>query len=434
MELYKHFLASTGVSTDTRQLQGGELFFCLRGDNFNGNRFASQALEKGAAMVVVDDVDYYQDTEAMLLVEDSLQSLQNLAKHHRQQLIIPVIGITGTNGKTTTKELVATVLAQKYKVLATEGNFNNHIGVPLTLLNITHQHQIAVVEMGANHAGEIAQLCEIAQPTHGIITNVGQAHLEGFGNFETLLQTKLALYKAVAQAQGTLFVNGDDNTLMTYLPTVETIRSYAIEGKVHIQLDILQNTPLHLQWENKNIGTQLFGQYNAYNVAAAICIGQYFKVQADHIITALESYQPQNNRSQIVKGKSNTLIMDAYNANPSSMQGAIACFLDNSLSQVHKMLILGDMFELGDFSPVAHKAVLQQIQNYQKDKQYQNLKVYLVGHHFGQWQRAYPVFAFFESVESIQTHLQRQSIIGYEILLKGSRAIGLERLQNVLMS
>ncbi len=433
MELYKHFLASSGISTDTRQLKGGELFFCLRGDNFNGNRFAAQALEKGAKMVVVDDADYYQNTAAMLLVKDSLRTLQDLAKYHRQQLSIPIIGITGTNGKTTTKELTTAVLAQKYNVLATQGNFNNHIGVPLTLLNINKQHQIAVVEMGANHAGEIAQLCEMAQPTHGIITNVGQAHLEGFGNFETVLQTKLALYQAVAKTQGILFVNTDDNTLGEHLPTVNSIATYSINSKANIQLKILQNTPLHLKWDDKHIHTQLFGQYNAYNAAAAICIGQYFGVPTERIIAALENYQPQNNRSQIVKGKHNTLIMDAYNANPNSMQGALACFLDNT-SPTHKMLILGDMFELGKFSKAAHKAILQQIQDYQTNKALPQLRVYLVGHHFSEWKQTYPAFEFFDNTNSLQTYLENTSITGYEILLKGSRAIGLERLRDVLES
>lgn len=430
MELYTHFLNSTSICTDTRQLQGGELFFCLRGDHFNGNRFAKQALEMGAQYVVMDDHDYYEEHTSMLLVKDSLQSLQALAQYHRKQLNIPLLGITGTNGKTTTKELCAAVLSQQYKVTATQGNFNNHIGVPLSLLQIKKEDEIAIIEMGANHADEIADLCAIAQPSHGIITNIGHAHLEGFGNFETIKNTKLALYKAVQQAKGTLFANADDNILQSHVPTNVKTLNYSLQQAATTQVKIVENTPLHLQWQTYSINMQLFGEYNAYNAAAAICIGQYFGITPEKIVEALESYSPQNNRSQIVKGKHNNLIMDAYNANPDSMQKAIQSFL-KAEPQENKTLILGDMMELGSYALEAHRHILESILHFIEDHK-TAVQLLLVGEHFGKYKTQYPDFYYFENIKSLASYLENHPIHQHHILLKGSRSIGLESLRTYL--
>jgi len=425
-ELYQVFLDSLGVSIDTRNIKGGELFFCLKGERFNGNKFARQALTQGASFVVVDDPYYYQPGEQrMLLVDDSLKQLQALAKYHRECLDIPVIGITGTNGKTTTKELVAAVLSSHLKCLSTQGNFNNHIGVPLTLLRISQQHEIAVIEMGANHSGEIADLCQLSQPNYGIITNIGRAHLEGFGSYNNIINTKTALYKAVKSNEGLVFVNADDKLLLEKAEGISKL-SYGSSDEADVPVKMLENDAyLKLKWSNKEIQTQLFGQYNFSNVAVAIAVGVYFDIPEQKIITALENYTPSNNRSQLEKGEHNELILDAYNANPDSLKQAIIYFNQSKANQ--KIAILGDMLELGDFEEEEHRKILDMIGTMGFDK------VYLVGQAFAKFRSQFRSFTFFENNMEALAYFKKEGVRDARILLKGSRGIKLEVLKEVLL-
>ncbi len=423
-KLYQIYKQSSGVSIDTRQLKGGELFFCLRGDQFNGNKFAKQALEAGVLYVIVDDEEYYDENQAMLLVKDSLKCLQDLAKHHRSNLDIPVIGITGSNGKTTTKELISTVLSTQLHTLATAGNYNNHIGVPLTLLKIDESHQIAIIEMGANHPYEIAELCELSQPNYGVITNIGRAHLEGFGTFETIVETKMALYNYVEKQKGTVFVNADDELLMEKSTTIKR-KSYSVEHESDFQLIVdHKNSKLSFSWKSRKADTQLVGYYNVYNAAAAIAVGFYFGISEENILNSLEKYIPSNNRSQLVEGKVNMLIMDAYNANPTSMSAAITHFANINAPQ--KALVLGDMLELGDFEVREHKAILEKIEKLSFKR------AYLVGSAFYKYKEAYPSYYFFKDNIEAQRFMSKENLESYWILVKGSRGIRLEVLQNIL--
>ncbi|OYT16121.1 MAG: UDP-N-acetylmuramoyl-tripeptide--D-alanyl-D-alanine ligase [Bacteroidetes bacterium 4572_77] len=423
-KLYQLFQKSSGVSIDTRSLKGEELFFCLKGENFNGNKFAQQAIDDGASFVVMDDKNYYSDHENMILVDDSLKTLQLLAKHHRAQFEIPVIGITGSNGKTTTKELIYAVLKSQFPTLATAGNFNNHIGVPLTLLGLNSKHQLAIIEMGANHPGEIAELCEISQPNYGIITNIGKAHLEGFGNYETIIKTKTALYDTVAKNKGILFVNADDSILVqeSFAIIKET---YSITKPSPTQLTVeKEELNLCFSWNNNSIRTQLIGQYNAHNAAAAIAIGSHFKVSTENTIKALQDYTPSNNRSQLIIGKNNQLIMDAYNANPSSMAAALENF---SLSKApNKAVVLGDMLELGSFEEEEHHNILQRLQ---KLKLPQN---FLVGSAFYKFKESFPDFVFFKDQQEAKNYFFDHGLQHFQILVKGSRGIRLEQIQEEL--
>ncbi|MGC8803301.1 MAG: UDP-N-acetylmuramoyl-tripeptide--D-alanyl-D-alanine ligase, partial [Bacteroidales bacterium] len=327
-ELYELYQKHPQISTDTRALPEGCLFFALRGENFDGNTFTEQALQQGAAYAVIDNPTYYKPTPQYILVPNTLATLQELARYHRQQLKIPIIGITGSNGKTTTKELISAVLSQKYATLATKGNLNNHIGVPLTILAIRPQTEIAVIEMGANHVGEIAFLCTIAQPSYGLITNIGKAHLEGFGGFEGVIQTKTELYRYVDMHQGTLFYCHDNPLLLQQVQKLSCQKvSYGTSPDAHIKGYIHKenNSPFlsfsFLDKEGKEyaITTSLFGNYNFENAMAAVALGQTFGVASRDIATAIEAFQPQNNRSQVVQHQSNRVICDFYNANPSSM-------------------------------------------------------------------------------------------------------------------
>lgn len=425
IELYDLFKNSNGVSIDTRTLQEGALFFCLNGENFNGHKFAEQAIEKGACYVIIDDPEYYSNSHKMILVDNSLQTLQRLASYHRDQYKIPIIGITGTNGKTTTKELVSAVLTQKYQVLFTQGNFNNHIGVPLTLLQIKDYHDIAVIEMGANHVGEIAELCEWVKPNYGILTNVGHAHLEGFGSFDNVFLTKKALYAAVAKQSGFVFVNADDDLLLN--ESMEISRStYGCSNNSDIQVELQGNSlELELNWNGGLIKTHLFGEYNLSNAAAAIAIGVYFKVENEKIKTALEGYCPSNNRSQIIKGVHNEIIMDAYNANPDSMKAAIGFFKEVSFDQ--KALVLGDMLELGEFEEKEHHDLLLSLLEFHFSV------VLLVGPAFYQFKNEFSQFHFFMDSESCNDFVIDKGYENYKILLKGSRGIRLEFLKESLL-
>lgn len=425
-ELYKIFQESGHVCIDTRQIIGGEIFLCLKGERFNGNQFADQALQKGASYVVVDDKEYLkQDHEQYIYVDDSLETLQKLAAHHREQLKIPFVGITGSNGKTTTKELVAAVLSKQFQVFSTPGNFNNHIGVPLSLLQITENHQIAIIEMGANHVGEIAELCAISKPTHGIITNIGRAHLEGFGSIENIQTTKLGLYDAVKSINGHLFVHESDHFLMEESESFERT-TYGLSNFADISVKPIKNgMALQFSYQNLEINTQLFGEFNIYNAAAALAVGNYFEVPIEKMKDALESYHPANNRSQIEKGPNNELILDAYNANPDSMQKAIDFF--NKIDSSGKYIILGDMLEMGVYEKKVHRQILENV----RVSRFKS--VFLVGPAFSQLKEEYPAFRFFQTVEDAIEFFKIHPLKNAQIMLKGSRGIRLEALKEILL-
>lgn len=431
-QLYSIFLDTPSVCTDTRALAKDSIFFALKGENFNGNQFAEQALESGCAYAVIDEEQYKKD-DRFLLVPDVLKALQQLAAYHRKQLNIPVIGITGTNGKTTTKELINIVLARAYNTYATKGNHNNHIGVPITILSITKEHQLAVVEMGANHIGEIKELCDIAQPTHGIITNIGKAHLEGFGGPQGVIKAKNELYQYIQGSSGTLFVNLDNNLLRDLSASAKR-HTYGTSPDADIIGEYITADPfVQFRWKSsidpnpvnveETIHTQLVGKYNFENLLAAACIGNYFEVSASEIKAALESYVPSNNRSQVIKKGSNTILLDAYNANPTSMAAALDNF--SELPAEKKMLVLGDMLELGNDSAKEH----QHIVNLLKEKKLTN--VVLVGDHFSKVNNTIGAKNFL-TVDEAMSWIKEQKLENTTILIKGSRGIRLEKIVEVL--
>lgn len=418
-ELYKKFKeCNQEICTDTRHIIPGSLFFALKGANFNGNEFAQKAIDAGAKFAVIDEDKYH--TEGTILVKDVLKSLQNLANHHRQQFNIPVIGITGSNGKTTTKELVAAVLQKKYNALVTSGNLNNHLGVPFTLLRLNTDHEIAVIEMGANKRGDIEELCEIAEPTHGIITNIGKSHIEGFGSFEGVIETKTELYDAISSAGGTVFINADDNLLLKNAPSCDLI-SYGSKGQVKSEITSI-NPMLNFKWsggdyKSPEIKSNLTGSYNLPNFTAAICIGLFFDVEETEINQALGDYIPSNNRSQIEKINSCTVIVDCYNANPTSMLGALENF--KMMDGQNKLAILGDMKELGDISSEEHQNILDWIKSNEIDAVF-------IGDEFSKTQG---VFNSFKTTDELIQNTGKQFFIENKIvLLKGSRSIKLETL------
>ncbi len=386
--------ASLSVSTDTRNLPVGCVFFALHGERFDGNRFAKQALESGASLAVIDNPEYSLP-EGTLLVPNTLVALQDLARAWRRELKLPIIGITGTNGKTTTKELLAAVLSSKYNLHYTQGNLNNQIGVPLTLLQITRRHEIAIIEMGASHPGDIKELVEIAEPNCGLITNVGRAHLEGFGSFEGVQQTKKELYDYLREHQGFIFRNTDNPHLAKMAGDLETIP---------YTTGIMPS------------GTNLVGEYNAENVSAAICVGEHFGISYEQALNAIRQYVPTNNRSQSMQTGQNQLIVDAYNANPTSMQAAINAFKGDTY-------ILGAMRELGDYSHLEHQNIVNMLAERKADT------VFLVGKEYLQTTSPYPVF---EHVEQLHKYLEEQPLKGKYILLKGSRSTQMEKLLDVL--
>ncbi len=417
------FRQHSGISTDTRKLKKGSLFFALSGENFNGNRFALEAIEKGAAAAIVDDPGFIPEKDdRYILVENTLDTLQELAKLHRRQYDIPVLAITGTNGKTTTKELCAAVLSSEKNICSTEGNLNNHIGVPLTLLSIGSKTKLAIVEMGANHTGEIANLCEIAQPTHGLITNIGKAHLEGFGDFQAIVNAKNELYQFLKNNDGTVFVN-KDNPLLMELSEGMTRFTYGnppadVEGKIKKNVSLTEITWFR-KTGNADIQTQLYGSYNFSNIMAAIAVGKYFGVSEEGIIQALKNYQPVNNRSQLYQTQSNTLILDAYNANPESMALAIDDFAMHRFS--NPVLILGDMFELGKSAEEEHHKIIEKLSK--TDFQ----QVIFIGKDF---YKAAPASLYrkFVTTEEAAQYLQSHPVKDAHILIKGSRGMQLERI------
>jgi UDP-N-acetylmuramoyl-tripeptide--D-alanyl-D-alanine ligase len=433
-QLYQLYLQHPVISTDTRKISEGSLFFALKGDKFDANTFAQKAIEAGAAYAIVDNPEY-KTGDKFLLVDDVLTALQQLAAYHRSQLSIPVIGLTGTNGKTTTKELINAVLSQRFKTLATQGNLNNHIGVPLTILSINSSHQMAVIEMGANHQKEIELLCSIAQPTHGLITNVGKAHLEGFGGIEGVKKGKGELYDYLGQSGSTAFINSDDDTLLKMQQDrgLNNVVYYGKNINPHnlVSGKLLENSPfLTLKWNNQqsasyNVKTQLTGAYNLDNILAAICVGTYFELTTDQINNGIEGYQPKNNRSQIMQTATNTLICDFYNANPSSMFVAIENM--DKMQADRKVLILGDMFEMGNEAAIEHTAVIEKAMNAQVDERI------FIGKEFSSQQTEVQntnliSTTFYITAEDAIVGLKTAPITNATILIKGSRGMALERL------
>ena len=422
-DLYEIYKSYPQVQTDTRQLKKGDLYFALKGPNFNGNEFALQALEKGAAYAIVDEpVNASEQLQKrILLVEDVLSSLQALAKFHREQFNIPFIAITGSNGKTTTKELVAAVLSSHYKIYTTKGNLNNHIGVPLTLLSIQQDAQFAIIEMGANHLKEIESYCSYTLPTHGMITNCGKAHLEGFGSEEGVKKGKGELFDYLRAHQGTVFLMQDFDYLVQMAQDIPHIIGY---GKKHGQIQaeaIDQNGMLTVQIkkgiEIDSIQTHLVGNYNLPNVLAAVAIGQHFKVPNDKIKLAIENYIPTNSRSQLLTWNKNEVILDAYNANPSSMKLAVENFA--KMNKENKMVCLGGMRELGADTLMEHQMLIDQL------KQTNWKQVILVGLEFKPCDHNY---LYFDTVIEAKVWLQAQQLKGYTLLIKGSRGIQMEQL------
>ncbi|HEY9005112.1 MAG TPA: UDP-N-acetylmuramoyl-tripeptide--D-alanyl-D-alanine ligase [Ohtaekwangia sp.] len=422
-DLYSKYLQSGKVSTDTRQITPGSVFFALRGDRFNANEFAEQALEKGASYAVIDDASFKTD-ERCILVENVLETLQALARHHRDQLKIPVVGLTGSNGKTTSKELVNAVLSRKFKTYATKGNLNNHIGVPLTLLAIDSTYEAAVVEMGANHVGEIALLCSIANPTHGFITNIGKAHIGTFGGYDNIIRAKSELYQHLITTKGTVFINSQNPILANMAKRFENPILYpAIHDYYHCEL-IGADPCVKLKAENsEEVTTHLIGTYNFENIAAALCIGKYFGVEAAKANEAVASYIPANMRSQMVSKATNIIILDAYNANPSSMQAAIENMA--AMKAARKVVILGDMFELEEEAEKEHRALGKLI----KEK---GLKeVYLCGNLIKTALEEIPFAKHFTTKEALMEQLRKDEITQAAILVKASRGIGLETVVEV---
>ena len=447
-ELYQLYLQHPCITTDSRDCPEGSIFLALKGESFDGNKFAEAALEKGCAYAIVDDPGIAKEQQSgdhsgqFILVDDCLQTFKNLAREHRRQFDIPVIGITGTNGKTTTKELIAAVLSQKYNVLYTQGNFNNDVGVPKTLFRLTKEHEIAVIEMGASHPGDIKTLAETAEPTCGLITNVGRAHLQGFGSFEGVIKTKCELYDFLrTQEDALIFLNADNEYLVDQIGEDEEIwiSPYSTDPENQytcISGEIIANDPfLKFRWREPlmtleeegrstkwhKIQTQLVGSYNIDNLLAAIAVGINFGVDRKKICAALEDYAPSNNRSQMTITPKNHLIVDAYNANPSSMAAALENF--QMIQAAHKMVILGDMRELGDASIEEHQHVIDYLKKMDLED------VWLVGDEFAKTDCD---FRKFHDVEEVKTAITSQSPEGKTILIKGSNGTKLFQLPDLL--
>lgn len=422
--IHSLFLKCNLVSIDTRKIESNSLFVAIKGDNFDANTFAKEALEKGASYVIIDNKNYFVDHRTVL-VENSLIALQELAKFHRQFLKLPIIALTGSNGKTTTKELINVVLSKKFKTKATVGNLNNHIGVPLTLLSFDSATEVGIVEMGANHKKEIQFLCELAQPDYGYITNFGKAHLEGFGGVEGVIEGKSEMYEYLAANKKSAFINLDDPIQVEKTKNFNAY-SFGLNKKyADVSIgSIVANPFVEIHFANFSIKTHLIGLYNANNINAALTIGKYFEVDDMAIKEALESYIPENNRSQLITSGTNQIILDAYNANPSSMAVAIENFLQ--LDNSNKIMVLGDMFELGNESPEEHKAIV----DFLLDKK--DVIFYFVGKEFYSSRIDKINFHFFETFDAFSEHLQASKIGNSSILIKGSRGMALERTLNFL--
>ena len=423
------------ICIDSRKAERGSIFFAIKGENFDGNRFAADALLAGCSLAIIDDPTINKD-DRYILVDHAESFLQEVATAYRNQFTFPFLGITGTNGKTTTKELCQAVLSRKFNSYATEGNLNNHIGVPVTILSLKHEHEIAVIEMGANHVGEIAVLSEIAGPTLGLITNIGKAHLEGFGSVDNIETAKTELYRFVQKQTGTLFVNGDDTRMIKYAAYPNTV-VYGKKNDFHCSGTVTKHTPfLEVSFQTNQpfgtskgevsgtVRTKLTGSYNFGNVMAAITIGLFFGVPKNEIIRAIGTYTPTNNRSQIIHTKYNTLLMDAYNANPTSMAAALENFslIDNN----PKAVLLGDMLELGDDAVSEHRQIVAMLDQYPSW-----IKV-LVGRNFQSVASEKKGIITFPDVSEAAQWLKNQPVSGHHILIKGSRGIQMEQLQKHL--
>ena len=422
--IHNLFLKCSSISIDTRKIGLNSFFVAIKGDNFDANTFAKEALDKGASYVLIDNGDYFID-ERTILVENCLVALQELSKFHRNYLKLPIIALTGSNGKTTTKELINVVLSKKFATKATVGNLNNHIGVPLTLLSFNEQTEIGIVEMGANHKKEIEFLCDIAQPDYGYITNFGKAHLEGFGGVEGVIQGKSEMYHYLSKNNKLAFVNFEDPI---QVEKTKDLKSYSFGvNKMNVDVNINHidaNPFVVVSYSQNQICSHLIGLYNANNINAAIAIGNYFGVQNDAIKEALESYIPENNRSQLITKETNEIILDAYNANPSSMKVAIENFV--FLDKKNKTLFLGDMFELGKESLEEHKGVIDLLIN-QDD-----IDCFFIGKDFYQNKITKPNFFFFENFEKFSEAIKNKKIDDNMILIKGSRGMALERILELI--
>lgn len=423
-DLYSLFITSGKVSTDTRQIIPGSIFFALKGDKFNANTFAAEALQKGASYAVIDEGEFKVD-ERCILVENVLQTLQDLARYHRDQLHIPVIGLTGSNGKTTSKELIHAVLNRKFNTYATKGNLNNHIGVPLTILAIDSTIEMAVIEMGANHLNEIALLCSIAKPTHGLITNIGRAHIGTFGGFENIVRAKSELYQYLIDNSGTPFINSQNEILRNMAKRFRNPVFYPAESDYYHGKLVGANPFVRVQAENgSEIETKIVGAYNFENIMAALCIGKYFGVDAHEANRAVGSYTPGNMRSQLMQKDTNTIILDAYNANPSSMRAAIENL--DTMAASRKAAILGDMFELEDEAESEHRLIGCLLREKNFDA------VYLCGKLFRVALEEYPQAKHYESKDLLIKELKNNPIRNTTILVKASRGIGLETIVEFL--
>lgn len=417
--IHSLFLQCHSVSIDTRKIEPNSLFVAIKGENFDANTFAKEALEKGASFVIIDNKDYYID-QRTILVENSLVALQELAKFHRKHLKLPIIALTGSNGKTTTKELINVVLSKKFKTKATLGNLNNHIGVPLTLLSFDSETEFGIVEMGANHQKEIEFLCELATPDYGYITNFGKAHLEGFGGVEGVIKGKSEMYQYLSENDKLAFINLEDKIQVEKSAALKSYSFGINKETANVNIySIAANPFVEVQFSDLQIKTHLIGLYNANNINAALAIGKYFGVDSREIKEALESYIPENNRSQLLTKESNQIILDAYNANPSSMAVAIDNFLQ--LQNSNKILILGDMFELGEDSFKEHKTVVNLLID-QND-----ITVYFVGKEFYAHRTNSMNFRFYENFDAFSEYLKGVKLENSSILIKGSRGMALER-------
>ncbi len=422
-DLHNHFLKSSGICTDTRTITEECLFFALKGDKFNGNKFAQEALNKGASKVIIDEIAYHKNSGETILCANSLRMLQKLASFHREYLNLPIIALTGSNGKTTTKELIHAVLSQKFKTVATKGNLNNHIGVPLTLLSMNSDTEMGIVEMGANHLKEIEKLCKLIQPNYGYITNFGKAHLEGFGSLDGVIKAKTELYKYLKENNKTVFVNANDQNQVLYSKSLSKISFGNEDQNYHIQL-IDASKELLLRFKKIEIKSNLIGIYNFHNIAAAIIIGDYFGVSIEKIKHAIESYVPTNNRSQLIEKGGNKIILDAYNANPTSMMAALENFKQTEGD--HKMLFLGDMFELGTEAEKEH----QHIVNYLEDNPMGTS--YLIGSNFFKTTTNSKDIIKIETFDELKEQLKNKSFKDKTIIIKASRGMALERILDFL--
>ena len=424
-DIYSLFSRSSGISTDTRTIKSKNLFFCLKGKNFNGNLFIDQAISLGASFVIYDEEKLNHKSKRAFKVKNALETLQALAKHHRSKFNIPVIGLTGSNGKTTSKELINSVLSQKFNVTYTANNFNNHIGVPLTLLKINTKTDIAIIEMGANQLGEIDLLCNIADPTIGYITNFGKAHLEGFGGLKGVIKGKSELYEYIRKSKGVILVNNDDRIQREKSKGINTFSF----GKSKKSNCLIYNTTSNkglceARLNDKKILTNLHGEYNFENINASIAVGIHFGLSFEQIENGIKYYVPKNNRSEMLKTKSNLLFIDSYNANPTSMKVSIQSFM--KFKEVEKILILGDMHEIGKTSLNEHERILNSVKN-NKD-----LKIFLVGKIFNQLKFDSDRIHFFKEIDELIEYFKKNLVKGHTIFLKGSRKINLEKLIPIL--